>query len=165
MEANKSFFQRVLQKESQISQHVVLLVNHIQKCRNSCIIELCDGAYSMKCSVSDKQDKFDCDKKIIEMINNQQMKPGDKFHFQGLYLMNKSLPESLDVPLKTEHYYLQNKHNSYLKINYNGLSRALCQETLGEQLSSPFFTKCLSTIMQSSKTIPCIDVFIVKKYQ
>jgi hypothetical protein len=85
----------------------------------------------MKCLVTEKSDlQFACDKYLIEMITSNQIKPGDKFHFQGLYMVNKSVDDTKQID--TEHFYLQNKHKYYLKINLNGMSKALSSETLGE---------------------------------
>ena len=64
--------------------------------------------------------------------------------------------------LDTEHYFLQNKHSFYLKINLNGMQRAHNNERLGEQ-PFPFFRVPLSNINQYSKQICCMDVFIIKK--
>ena len=45
----------------------------------------------------------------------------------------------------------------------NGFTKADQSMRIGEQ-EIPFFRKCLSKISQFSKQIPCLDVFIVKKY-
>jgi hypothetical protein len=108
IDAQKSFFQRVVQKESQASAHVVLVINSIARSRShqgSFILELCDGAYSMKCLVTEKSDlHFQCDRYLIEMITSNQIKAGDKFHFQGLYMLNKPVDDT--KPIDTQHFYL-----------------------------------------------------------
>jgi hypothetical protein len=47
----------------------------------------------MKTYVTEKNEHFDCDNILINMIKQNYIKPGDKFHFFGLYLMKKSIPE------------------------------------------------------------------------
>ena len=58
---------------------------------------------------------------------------------------------------------MENCHNFHLKININGFSKADQQARLGEQ-TVPYFRKSLSKLNQFSKQIPCLDVFVVKKY-
>ena len=45
----------------------------------------------------------------------------------------------------------------------NGFQKAWFGARLGEQ-ETPFFKKSISSINQFSKQIPCLDVFIVKKF-
>ena len=45
----------------------------------------------------------------------------------------------------------------------NGFAKAEQSARLGEQ-DIPFFRKSLSKLNQFSKEIPCIDVFVVRKY-
>ena len=75
-------------------------------------------------------------------------------------MLNKPVDDT--KPIDTQHFYLQSKHSYYLKINLNGMQKALSTETLGEQMS--YFTKPLPFILQRSKVIPSIDVIITKKY-
>jgi hypothetical protein len=64
--------------------------------------------------------------------------------------------------IDTDHYYLQNRHTVYLKININGFVRAHNMEKLGEQ-PFPFFRVPIAGINQYSKQVCCIDVFIIKR--
>ncbi len=67
----KSFFQKVLVKEAQLSNHVVLLVSNITPSMNShsksVIMELSDGSYSLPALIcgdkpaDGKEERFDCD--------------------------------------------------------------------------------------------------------
>ena len=45
----------------------------------------------------------------------------------------------------------------------NGFSKAWHGVRLGEQ-ETPFFRKSLASVNQFSKQIPCLDVFIIKKF-
>ena len=45
----------------------------------------------------------------------------------------------------------------------NGFTKAQQQARIGEQ-EVPYFRKSLDRLNQFSKQIPCIDVFVVKKY-
>ena len=58
-------------------------------------------------------------------------------------MVNKSVDDTKQID--TEHFYLQNKHKYYVKINLNGMSKALSFETLGEQIT--YFTKPLPFIL------------------
>eukprot|EP00347_Sterkiella_histriomuscorum_P005419 403356688 len=172
IDAKKSFLQKIIQKEAAPGGHCVLYVANISRSKsleaqNSFILDLCDGSYIMKCPVSEKIENFDCDRTLIEMINNNILKCGDKFHFYGLYLMNRAIQEQADQEqaIKTEHHYLQSKHKYHLKINLNGLTRALNDQILGEQKHDPFFLRQLQFVKQNSKEVPSIDVIVVKKFQ
>ncbi|CDW89220.1 breast cancer type 2 susceptibility protein [Stylonychia lemnae] len=172
LQAKKSFFQKVIQKEASISSHSVLYIANIKKSKgketqNSYILDICDGAYYMKCIVSEKVENFQCDRMILEMINNGQLKPGDKFHFFGIYLMNRPILEPLDQEpeVKSSHHYLQNKHNYHMKININGFLKAANDQIIGEQKQDPYFIRQIQHLIQSSKQIPCIDAIVVKKFQ
>ena len=94
-----------------MGSHVVLLIANIQRCKalpSSFVVDLCDGAYIMKCFVSEKLEQYHCDRLLIDMITSGQLKPGDKYHFQGLYLQQKPLPErhEQETALQSEHFYL-----------------------------------------------------------
>ena len=97
----KSFFQKVLQKEQALASHVVLLVTNIIPTNNSrskaVTLELNDGSYSMPAYVildklGDKEERFDCDKILYDLIERRCIRPGDKFHFSGLFLFKTGLP-------------------------------------------------------------------------
>lgn len=100
----------------------------------------------------------------MDLIERRCIRPGDKMHFYGLFLFLTGLPghDKLE-PIKTSHYFLQNCHNFHLKINMNGFAKADQKARLGEQ-ETPYFRKSLNKLNQFSKQIPCIDVFVVKKY-
>ena len=174
IDVKKSFFQKVLFKEQALANHVVLLVTNIIPSMNpksrSCILELSDGAYSLPAYIcvdkidDHREERFDCDKILIDLIERGSIKAGDKFHFYGLFLFRVGLPgHNKQQQIKTEHYFLNNCHNFHLKININGFSKADHSMRIGEQ-EIPFFRKCLSRLSQFSKAIPCLDVFVVKKY-
>jgi len=80
------------------------------------------------------------------MINQGKIKPGDKFHFFGLFLMKRDLPGfDKQEEINSEHYFLQNQHYFHLKINLNGMNRAHFSLRLGEQ-DNPFFRKFTGSI-------------------
>lgn len=62
--------------------------------------------------------------------------------------MTKPMASDAEKAIESEHYFTQNKHNYHVKINVNGMARALASETLGEQVLWPYFTKTLPSIMQ-----------------
>ena len=94
-------------------------------------MELSDGFYSMAAYVTadqgqvDKEERFDCDKQLIELIERRLIRPGDKFHFFGLFLFKTGLPGHDKLqPVRTTHFFLENRHNFHLKINMNGFAKA-----------------------------------------
>ena len=96
----------------------------------SCILELSDGAYTLPAyitldKINDKEDRFDCDKQLMDLIERRCIRPGDKMHFYGLFLFLTGLPghDKLEK-IETSHYFLQNCHNFHLKINMNGFAKA-----------------------------------------
>lgn len=92
----KSFFQKVMVKETCLTNHVVLLVSNITPSMNthskSVIVELSDGAYSLPCFVSGdrppdgKEERFDCDAVLLKMIHDGCLQVGDKVRCFGLYM-------------------------------------------------------------------------------
>ena len=80
-----------------------------------------------------------------------------------MYLnFNELFGKDKEQRLNTDHYFLQNKHSCYLKINVNGMMRAHNSERLGEQ-AYPFMRISINSLNQYSKQISCIDVFIIKR--
>ena len=145
LEVKKSFFVKANIKEANIGAHVVLLIANITKSlnprSNSCMIELSDGSYSLQALVfgdentneAHGQKGWDCDKKLLKMINSGYIKPGDKFHFFGLHAEKRDLPGFDKLkPKFSKHVFLQNTHLHYLKVNLNGLARAHFETRLGE---------------------------------
>jgi hypothetical protein len=67
----KSFFQKVLVKEANLSNHVILLVSNITPSMNlhskSVVMEVSDGSYSLPVYIvgdkppDGKEERFDCD--------------------------------------------------------------------------------------------------------
>jgi len=92
----------VLIKEVALSNHVVLQIANITPSTNnkskSVVLELSDGAYSLPAYVKgDKEtngadERYDCDKLLLEMLKAGRIKCGDKFHFFGLFIISKGLP-------------------------------------------------------------------------
>jgi hypothetical protein len=112
-----------------------------------------------------KEDRFDCDRVLMEMIAHGHIRPGDKFHCYGLFLFKAGLiglDKWKEIPSK--HYFLNNQDKHHLKVNINGFAKADQSCRLGEQ-EIPFFRKSLCKLSQYSKQIPCLDVFVIKKYQ
>ena len=97
----------------------------------SCILELTDGSYCLPDLVhldkpSDgKEERFDCDRILMEQIQNGHIRPGDKFHFYGLFLFKTGLI-GFDKwkEIQTKHYFLNNADKNHLKININGFAKA-----------------------------------------
>ena len=125
-------------KEIPAGAHCVLMVAGIRKSSNhshpkSYLLDLCDGAYVMTAFVNEKEKRFTDDLNLINMIGSKHIQVGDKFHFFGLYANNNELFGKDKHPkLTTEHYYLQNSHQYYLKINTNGFIKAHNSDKLGE---------------------------------
>lgn len=97
----------------------------------SCILELSDGSYSLPALVltdrptDGKEERFDCDRILMDMIQNSHVRPGDKFHCYGLFLFKAGLigfDKWKELP--TKHYFLNNQDKNHLKININGFARA-----------------------------------------
>jgi len=143
----------------------VLLIADIQKSKTSqtYILYLCDGSYLMPAFVDPKQEKFDCDKSLAEQIQQQRLRVGQKYHFFGLYLMRRPLPEMPMPQLKTTNHFLANCHDKFLKINANGIAKAENSEVLGEQ-EIRYFKLQLKNLLQRSKNLACVDVVVVKKF-
>ena len=70
----------------------------------------------------------------MDLIERRLIRPGDKFHFFGLFLFKTGLPghDKYEPILGTPHYFLQNQHNFHLKINMNGFQKADQKARLGE---------------------------------
>ena len=96
-------------------------------------MDLSDGSYTMTAFINENDKRFECDHELISLINNGQVKVGEKYHFFGLYLNHSEMFGKDKIPrVNTDHYYLQNKHQVYLKININGFRKAHEVEKLGE---------------------------------
>ena len=139
----KSFFQKVLVKETCLTNHVVLLVSNITPSMNthskSVIVELSDGAYSLPCLVSGdrppdgKEERFDCDAVLMKMIHSGCLQVGDKVRCFGLYMFFiKMQGHDAWEQLKTDHYFLSQQYHHHLKINVNGFQKANRNARLGE---------------------------------
>lgn len=155
-------------REIPIGAHCVLLITGIRKSLNksnprSYLLDLNDGSYNMTAFINENEKRFNCDLELINLIENDQIRVGEKYHFFGLYMNNNELFGKDKIPrLNTEHHFLQNKHSYYLKVNLNGFVRSHNTEPLGEQ-PFPFFRIPLNSVNQYSKQLCCMDVFIVKR--
>ena len=111
-------------------------------------MDLNDGSYTMTAFINENEKRFNCDAELISQIDNGQVRVGEKYHFFGLYLNHSEMYGKDKVPrTNTEHYYLQNKHNVYLKININGFRKDHNNEKLGEQ---PYPTQRIELIFQTN---------------
>jgi hypothetical protein len=115
-------------------------------------MELSDGAYSWPSLIvgdipkDGKEERFDCDRILLKMIQAGQLKPGDKIRSYGIYMFHHGM-QGHDAweRLSTKHYFLSKQHECHLKINMNGFCKAAGNARLGEQ-PTPYFRKPISGI-------------------
>jgi hypothetical protein len=61
----------------------------------------------MTAFINENEKRFNCDSEIINMINNNQIQVGEKYHFFGIYLNNSELFGKDKIQrINTEHYFL-----------------------------------------------------------
>lgn len=99
-------------KEIPPGAHCVLLITDIRKSLNhhnkrSYLLELSDGSYTMIAFLNENEKRFNDDKELISMVDNDQIQVGQKYHFFGLYFTNNELfGKDKEQRLNTEHYFL-----------------------------------------------------------
>jgi hypothetical protein len=164
----RSFFQRIVDGDEQASRRAVLLVADIKEVAKDekCLVELYDGRYSLFSVIRNKAiNSLEDELQIFQMIQDGKIFIGQKLHVSGGCLLTNGVDSWLEEFKQEDcpHYFLSRQGTSNLVLNYNGISRAQVNETLGYH-KDRFLTKWLKEINQNWRYVPRINVYITKKY-
>lgn len=119
-EGKRSFFQRVVEKDTPAQSHFVAVVGAIRRIDNiKTAITFSDGQYCLASTVRESDDLQSTDGQICRLIKTLKFHPGLKIRFVNQALITqpgKEVDESL-----TNHFFLQQTGRHELSLNFNGM--------------------------------------------
>ena len=165
-QGKRSFLQRVVEGDEQASRHAVLLVANIQEFpdKEKYIVELFDGRYSLFSVIHNKETNLFEDGIEISKLIRKRIFVGQKLHVAGSLLIPDNVDEDIDQSFKDwPHYLLSRRYIWNLSLNFNSITRARANWSLG-YFKDSHLIKSLKEIHQQWHYVSRINVYITKVY-